>query len=856
MSGEKKNHKVLMRLLTVVLLLSVAGPGRTQAAIPQSAVDDPLYQLGYLVITHYQGVNPDGSGDSGPGIQQAIYDAFNNNLVLYFPEGVYQVSDVLKCYYWSYWDPARGQAYNPPGRSKAHVLVGSQNGVSRPLIRLAASATGFDDPGKPRPVIAWHYFSAINEDGITSVEPADPLTGAPPNFMDQPNVIFGWSIRNIDIDCSNHPGAVGGVFSGAQYSGICDVRINATGAYCGFYGIPGRNSFTANIEVEGGKYGLIDKGSIAGAVLVNARFYNQTEYAFTSEDFCPLSVVGFHIRTSSPKAIFIGDYTWWSTGNGTMTLVDGKIEMLNGGFAVDNPGGRSVYLENVYVKGADYLIKNGASPAVNGSADWKRMTEYSYNNQTTESGTKYFNTFSLINGLISNQAEPVKNIETVQPGNDLLERHSWDSLPFYEGEEDGTVNPRKSPFNAKGDGVTDDWNALQSAINSADDGKVFLPKGTYIISKPLVLKPNTIFLGADQKSSVLKSNYLWTGGSSGFMIESADDSSGTAFLGFIGFEDEASSSSNITAGYIHWRTGKNSMIMMTRHDKTWGSYYGTLPRYNYCFSEMAGGRHFITPHQEEAADNPGTRQVYINNTTQPLTFYGLNVECTKTRTTNPNIDDLGTNVEISNSCNIRIHSMKREGRSPSIIIKSSNNVAVYGMGRLNATVTSGLGGYNQITGQSSNILMAVLVLDNKSDTEGFQMLTESLTGQNTVKIDWPDNVSIYKRGALSDIYTTPPVSAINDDQDNNPGGISIFPNPCSVSMAINFTIPATGEVSILINDIAGIPVKKISKTIFPAGENQITWNLTDARGNKCKSGVYLIRVSSAGDTQTGKFIVM
>jgi hypothetical protein len=54
-------------------------------------------------------------------------------------------------------------------------------------------------------------------------------------------------------------------------------------------------------------------------------------------------------------------------------------------------------------------------------------------------------------------------------------------------------------FGATGDGTTDDWAALQDAINNTSNRVLFLPKGDYMISQPLVI-PSGAFKGFEGES--------------------------------------------------------------------------------------------------------------------------------------------------------------------------------------------------------------------------------------------------------------------------------------------------------------------------------------------------------------------
>jgi Pectate lyase superfamily protein len=60
------------------------------------------------------------------------------------------------------------------------------------------------------------------------------------------------------------------------------------------------------------------------------------------------------------------------------------------------------------------------------------------------------------------------------------------------------INVRNAPYNAKGDGITDDTAAIQSALNAAQNGQVvYLPTGTYNVSSTLSWANKQIVLRGD-----------------------------------------------------------------------------------------------------------------------------------------------------------------------------------------------------------------------------------------------------------------------------------------------------------------------------------------------------------------------
>ena len=63
------------------------------------------------------------------------------------------------------------------------------------------------------------------------------------------------------------------------------------------------------------------------------------------------------------------------------------------------------------------------------------------------------------------------------------------------------VNVKLQPFGAKGDGTTDDYDAIQRAIDAADI--VLIPKGHYRLSRSLVLRASTKLIGVARTLSIL-----------------------------------------------------------------------------------------------------------------------------------------------------------------------------------------------------------------------------------------------------------------------------------------------------------------------------------------------------------------
>jgi hypothetical protein len=622
----KKQYQSLVIILILILtntsvfsagmeLTHNVNPANFPKRLKENAKFHPLAK-GYIDITKppYAAFG-DGKNDDTNAIQNAMDDAYSSNLVVFFPANkIYLVSKQLKCI-----STKRGS------RKFAYQLTGSIIGKA-PVIRLKDG-------------------SFVDNNILILFE---LQTDGKPN----PPSLYGSTFRGINIDMGNNPTINAISMAGAQYCVIEDVKIYGSQFNAGICSLPGSGGGIVNLTIIGGKIGIDQNQYRPNPTINGLTLENQSQYGIRiTESRGPVIVTGFKIV--SPKnpsehyrAVYVKNTRSFEAngridhGNSNLCLTDGTIEVSgSSGKAIYNFA-QDVTMNNVFVKASEVIesgIVNTPSKIVVGNPNqWSRISSYIFSSQLDKSSVfmndKECNDrtthFQLFDPLVSQE-----------PKADFLAQHGWGKLPNWR---DSNLIDIVKDFGATPENENekdDDGKAIQKAIDQSTTighpnyGKtVFIPRGHFHITEPLLFKSGLKIIGAGKFISVIQAANEWKN-SLGPIIQSENSAEGSLLmrdLAILGFTNMS---------YLNIRTN-NALICDVVTEKVRLPYSKTFeplnkPEVPYInFTDSAGGKVFFicTDHiatGENKADSGREKNyhlVAIQNTIHPLTFYQLSVE--------------------------------------------------------------------------------------------------------------------------------------------------------------------------------------------------------------------------------------
>ena len=602
--------------------------------------------------------DPTGKKESTAALQRAIDFARNAQMVCFFPPGTYLVSDTLSCIQDLYH---RSNGMVSVGRMFPCLLVGSRR-ARRPRIVLAPNSPGFGDPEKPKYVV--HFWARSTK------SPAKP----------QPNISMNQMFAGIDITVGpGNPGAVAIRHRAAQGSGVQDCTIDATHGLTGLEGGAGSGGSHAGITIIGGKVGLDLRETQPAPTICGVTLVDQEEAAILYGGRQALSAVGLKIVSRAGGPIIHASAPAWAPHNGQICLVDSEIVFKEEAPAdrVVISSERSVYLNDVYVKGAASIVASPDGAELSGNPNgWVRVREYAHAVPPKAWKGLRYQAPAYLDG-VRQVGDAVSVAADEAPPEDLQSRHLWPE-PFPNWESEGAANVKAAPYNARGDGEADDTSAIQRAIEEND--AVFLPKGYYRVSRTIKLRPGTKLVGVGQHLSVLlvraPEGDFADASTPKPVLQTADDRDAETVLAFCGVFVPY----HVSGAYaVEWRAGRRSIcrsVTFTRRH-----LYGFRRPPDHARPREArtafvavrghgGGRWYNFYGESYLYQTADYRHLLVEGTTEPLRIYQCNVEHARS----------DANMEIRGARHVSLFGVKGEGNRPVLWVRDADHIRVFGYG--------------------------------------------------------------------------------------------------------------------------------------------------------------------------------
>ncbi len=491
-------------------------------------LDDP--KAIYLTQENFA-VKGDGMADDSAVLQQAInqIQEKTNQGILFVPAGRYRLTRTI--YIW-------------PGIR----LIGF--GATRPAFVLAANTPGFEHG--PSYML---FFAGARPSA--NVPPPDASPGT-----------FYSAISNIDIEIQDgNPGAVGIRAHYAQHCFLAhmDFHIGA-----GLAGIHDGGNVAQDLHFYGGQYGIWTRKPSPGwqFTIIDSTFEGQREAAIRERE-AGLTLIRPQFK-NVPTAISIdaqySDELW---------VKDGRMENVTGPAVIisnENSARTEINVEGVICRKVPVFVAYRESGKhIAGSAEMYEVKTFSH-------GLHY---------------EDVGSVPAIQ---DVYETTPLSALPKPVKSDILDLPPIETWVNvrslgAKGDGTTDDTDALRKAI--AQYRAIYLSSGQYRVTDTITLRPDTVLIGLHPSVTrilLADSTPAFQGvGSPKPLLETPKD--GTNIVTGIGLYTNGINPRAVAA---KWMAGTNSMMNDVR---------------------FLGGHGTIDPNATAAESSKTWREIYNNTHT-------------------------------------------------------------------------------------------------------------------------------------------------------------------------------------------------------------------------------------------------
>ena len=494
-------------------------PARLRAA----AAVQPLC-AGYIDVTLAPyNASGDGLADDSDALQAAADDAYLARMTVLLPGGrVFLMTRQLTL--------LQRFCFPPCGyrREYGMQIVGGGSdgagGAARPVVRLRDNSSVADN--------IFVAFVAVQADNSTLDDEASQYQSR-------------W--RGIDIDVGANPTVSALAMSAAQLCSIEDTAISGAAYFAGINGLPGSGGFSANVNITGGEYGVLQNSYRPNPSIAGLRLVGQARAGvLVQQSRGPVVVTGFYIESpASPdpswRAVLL-NFTGAPEKDNAFAGEDGVFVVHgDGSAAAVESGGCDVALRDVYFSPGPGNATLFAAPRFgaavprggpNPDREWVLMSRYFF----TASGGSVWDA-----GLNASAGRPITSYLALPglqrlgpPPSGLAASHAWapDSVATWpRGQGAGLIDvmAEYGATPAWVNATDDDGARIQAAIDASCNASspvfgsaVFLPHGEFGLYAPLDLRGCARLVGAGSHSAWLgslpvapaDSTSCWDGGSS------------------------------------------------------------------------------------------------------------------------------------------------------------------------------------------------------------------------------------------------------------------------------------------------------------------------------------------------------
>ena len=569
----------------------------------------------YFTTENYH-IKTDGSTDVSDALQQAITDlkSQHNFGVLFIPEGTYTISKTI---------------YVP----QAVRLIGY--GKKRPVIILAKNSPGFQQPDttdKGKAKYMFWFTSSLPQPGKKIND-----AGAGTFYSAMSNI-------NLQIDDGN-PYAVALRTHYAQHSFISHVDINIGNGKAGMFDV---GNEMHDVKFFGGEFGIYTTKPSPGwqFMTIDTYFEGQRKAAIQTRE-AGLTMVRMNVKNDPAVIDIEPNY------DEKLFMEDCRFENISGAairVSLEENAGNFVTLRNTECHNVPILVT------------------YKQSGRKVVAEGSYYHVINFLHGLqmsdLKADAEP-GTISNIVP-EEHFSAPAKSDIPEFPSIETW-VNLRT--LGAVGDGVTDDTEAIQAAIDKYST--IYVPSGWYRVSQPIKLKPNTALIGLSPISTqFILANNTEAFGSFGGPVPLLESSNGgkNIFSG-IGLSTGAD---NPRAVACKWMAGEGSYL----NDVKFVGGHGGMER----IGKKVGSKEEVRAYRNPGGNDPswdtqywslwitdgggGTIQniwsantyasagAYVSNTSTPSHIYAMSVE-----------HHVRNEVRFNNVSNFKVYALQLEEES-------------------------------------------------------------------------------------------------------------------------------------------------------------------------------------------------